>query len=79
VKPELEPIVLNCAKNESEQTEYKYWFNKFIELQRLYCSTNKNLSFDDYLFIKIYDKSLQAILSFIQSPNYKYVLIKYCL
>jgi hypothetical protein len=77
VKPELEPLVSNDTKNESEQNEYKYWFNKFIELQQLYCSTNKNLSFDNNLFIKIYDKSLQALLSFIQSPNYKYVLIKY--
>ncbi|CAF1203739.1 unnamed protein product [Adineta steineri] len=77
VKPELEKIVFDDTKTESEQNEYKYWFDKFIELQRLYCYTDKNLPFDDNLFIKIYDQSCQASLSFIQSPNYRYVLIKY--
>ena len=77
VKPELELIVHDNTKSESERNEYKYWFEKFIALQRLYCYTDKNLPFDDNLFIKIYDKSRQASLSFIQSPNYIYVLIKY--
>ncbi|CAF3850571.1 unnamed protein product, partial [Adineta steineri] len=77
VKPELEKIVSDDTKIESEQNEYKYWFDKFIELQRLYCHTDKNLPFDNNLFIKIYDQSRQASLSFIQSPNYRYVLIKY--
>ncbi|CAF4215442.1 unnamed protein product, partial [Adineta steineri] len=35
VKPELEKIVFDDTKTESEQNEYKYWFDKFIELQRL--------------------------------------------
>jgi hypothetical protein len=77
VKPEREQIVFDDMRSESERNEYKYWFDKFIELQRLYCSIDKNFSFDDNLFIKIFDKSRQAILSFIQSPNYRYVLIKY--
>ena len=70
-------ILFDDIKSESERNEYKYCFDKFIELQRLYCSTDKNLSFDDNLFTKIYDQSRQASLSFIQSPNYRYVLIKY--
>jgi len=77
MKPEHEIILFDDTKNESQRNEYKYWFDKFIELQKLYCSTDKNLSFDDNLFIKIYNQSRQASLTFIQSPNSKYVLIKY--
>ncbi|CAF4003784.1 unnamed protein product, partial [Adineta steineri] len=77
VKPELEEILYDDTKNESQRNEYKYWFDKFIELQRMYCYTDKNLPFDDNIFISIYDKPRQARLNFIQSPNYRYVLIKY--
>ncbi|CAF1032402.1 unnamed protein product [Adineta steineri] len=77
VKPELEHIEFDDMKSETKRNDYKYWFDKFIELQRLYCCATKNFSFDNNLFIKIYGKPRQAALSFIQSPNYRYVLIKY--